>query len=199
MKFREVAKGTRAVKVVEFRLANEERPPVSVGVRVLSGAETAVALEKAIAAAKAAGAKEWLDTHPLCRLHEMAQTLAVACVDVDSRDEPFFISADEILQDCRIGADNIAYLFEHWRSWQAECSLDVKDFTPEQCIGILLEEAVRPESARSPLSTMPRGSLESFFHTTAVLFASLLTRKSDSTSPSESDGTSASKSTESGD
>lgn len=214
MKFREVVKGTRAVKVVTFRLANAERPPapapgekpaedpalISVGLRVLSGAETADSLERAIAAAKAAGAKEWLDTHPLCRLHQMVQTLALACVDPDSRAEPFFASADEILQSELVGTDNIAHLFEQWETWQDECSIETKNLTPEQVIGIILDEATRQEGdAESPLARMRPGLRASFFHTTAVLFANLLTAKSDSTSPDSTDSERTSSSTENGD
>lgn len=199
MKLRNVAKGVRAVKTVTFRLANapEPRPvelgeepvrdehTIEVGVRVLTGGEYAEALSKAQADAQQKGVKEWLDTHPLCRLYEMVHVLAVACVDTEARDEPFFASAQEILDSPEVGEDNIAYLYALQRAWQDECSPFIKDFTAEQVVALLATEAERPENAaeQSPFSRMRASTLESFFRITARLFQGLLITRLVSTSP----------------
>lgn len=187
MRFKELAKGTRAVKEVQFRLANA--PPITLqpgeplpsdeytaklGVRVLTGDEIATVYSKAQAAAKAAGQHEWLSEHPLCRLHEMVQTLLAACVDIEAPAEPFFASAEEILRSPEIGGDNIAYLFEQHGAWQDECSIRTGDLTVEQVIGLLAVEADRPENAESPLVRMRPSSRESFLRITASLFSNLL-------------------------
>ena len=123
-KLRQIEKGTRAVKTVRFRLANAPIPAdwesgqglpddehtIKVGVRVLTGSEIATIYENARRSAKAAGVDTWLDTDPLCRLHEMAETLAIACVDWEAPDEPFFVSAAEVLGSDALGGANIAYL-----------------------------------------------------------------------------------------
>lgn len=207
MKFRDVAKGTRAIKRAEFRLANappvkvplgsplpQDEYTVAVGLRVLTGAEIASVYEKAQAAAKAAGQAEWLSEHPLCRLHEMAQTLAVACVDIEAPAEPFFASAQEVLDSPEIGGDNIAYLYTLHQLWQDQCSIRTDELTVEQVIGLLATEADRPENAESPLARMRPSSVASFLRITASLFMSSLTAKSlsgsgDDTSSSSSERT----------
>lgn len=201
MKLANVAKGTRAVKTVTFRLANApllETPPepgqplprdeytVDVGVRVLTGSEVAEVYQKAQADAVKAGVKEWLDTHPLCRLYEMAHTLAVACVDAEKRDEPFFASVQEILDSPAVGADNITFLYEQHGAWQDECSVRVKYLSVAQVIGLLSQEADRPENAKSPFSLMRAATLVSCLHISAKLFANLLTAKLDSGSSGDS-------------
>lgn len=208
MKLRDLAKGTRAVKQVSFRLANAPEPKVieldepvapdeytaKLCVRVLTGAEFAEAISRAQADALSKGVKEWLDTHPLCRLYEMVHTLAVACVDADCVAEPFFASADEILKSPEVGEDNIAYLYAKHRAWQDECSPFVKDFTLEQVIGLLALEAERPENSDSPLDRMPPVLLKSFIRTTASLFANSLNARLGSGSSGDASTNSTSKS-----
>ena len=201
MKLRDVAKGTWAIKPVPFRLANavEAAQPgqapadapveVTLGVRVLAAAETSTVYEKAQEYARARGVAEWKDDHPICSLARMAFTLAVACVDIDSDPKApqlFFENADEVFTSQHVGEDNIAYLFERWTDWQDACSIEKKNITESELIGILLEEATRAENADSPLDRMRPGLRKSYFRTTAVLFANLLTVKSDFGSPGES-------------
>ena len=188
MKLSQLPKGVRAVKAVPFRLANAPEPSAEegaqdphvhmVGVRVMTGEEIADAYQKAQADAAKRGIKDWLDTHPLCRLHLMAHTLAIACVDADARDEPFFVSADEVMSSPHVGGDNIAYLYEQQQAWQDECSIDAKKYTIEEVIGMLALEAARTENERSPFADMRPSSLKSFMRTTAVLWFSSLTANS---------------------
>lgn len=211
MKFAAIKKGTRAVKAVPFRLANAPDPkPVEpgqdipldeythlVGVRVLTGDEAAEVLEKAQTDAKKRGVPQWLDTHPLCRLYEMAHTVALACVDNEARDEPFFASVEEVLSAPDVGEDNIAYLYEQQKAWQDECSIRTKDLTVEQVMGLLAQEAERPENAPSPFSHLRAASLPSFFRITAFLFRDLLRVSLLSTSSADTSGTPSSSSTSS--
>lgn len=204
MKLRDIAKGKRAVKAVPFRLANAPDPKpvpsgeeatvddeytVLVGVRVLTGDERADALAKAQADARSKGVTEWLDTHPLCLLYEMAHVVALATVDNAKRDEPFFASAAEVLSSPDVGEDNIAYLYEQQRAWQDQCSLrSGRDIGPVEAMALLAQEAERPENAPSPFGHMRAASLPSFFRTTAFLFQNLLTLSSLSTGSGESSG-----------
>jgi len=197
MKLRDLAKGNRAVKAVPFRLANapdaKPVPPgddvvldewtVLIGVRVLTGNEIADVYEKAEADARRKGVKEWLDTHPLCRLYEMVHLVAAACVDVPARAEPFFASAAEVLIPPEVCEDNIAYLYEQQRAWQDECSLrSNRPLSVTETMALLAQEAERPENAQTPFSHLRAASQPSFFHTTALLFQNLLTLSALSTS-----------------
>lgn len=213
MKLRDIAKGTRAVKAVPLRLANapllepgvdwetaDDKGTVLVGLRVLTGAETAEAFEKAQASAAKAGVTQWLATHPLCQLHEMAQLVAFACVDNDVRGEPFFVGgAGEVLSEPAIGTDNIAYLAEQIRRWQDEVSPRARSFSGPELLSAIVREAERPENAPETFFSRLRPSEQtSFFHSTAVLLSTLLTSRSltsaDST-PSSSETTEPSAST----
>jgi hypothetical protein len=207
-KLRDIAKGTRAVKVVPFRPANA--PPleagaerddhtIDVGVRVLTGDEIAEAYSAAQEAALRAGAPQWLDTHPLCRLHEMAQTIAVACVDVDSTDraEPFFVGgAQEALSSPELGGENIAYLYQQFRDWEDECrGTPLDTATPAEVISFVVEEAERPENAAgAPFSRLRPSSQRNLVHSICVLCTSLLTARSLSSSPDDSSTPSTSES-----
>jgi hypothetical protein len=198
MKLREIPKGTRAVKPVPFRLANAPQLPpgqdsdehtYTVGVRVLSPGEIEQLYENAIRDAAKNGVTEWLDTHPLCRLHEMRHAVLLACVDIDSteRAEPFFASMAELADHPGMGGDNLAYLFSQWRLWQDEVSPAGKRHTPGELIALILEEAGRPEhSPDSPFSRLSPSAQQRCFHSTAVLLASSLTDRSLTSSPGES-------------
>jgi hypothetical protein len=189
-KFRDIAKGTKAVKPVPFRAANApllkpgeeaDEHTVMVGVRILNGIETAAVFEQAQSKALAAGVPQWLDTHPLCRLYEMAFTVALSCVDVDSGDrvEPFFVSVDEVLSAPELGPDNIAYLYQQQRFWQDECSPRDAPKTPAQLAAWVAEEAARPEnSPDSPFSRFRPSSQQSLVHSMAVQLWKLLAASS---------------------
>lgn len=194
MKLRDIAKGSRAVKPVKFRLANapllaagaeEDEHTITVGVRVLTPGEVAQVYENAIADAAKQGVGQWLDTHPLCRLHEMQRTVLLACIDYDSaeRAEPFFASLDEVRDHPGMGADNLAYLFAQWRLWQDEVAGNLRK-TPGELVAMIVEEAGRPENAPDgPFSRCSPNMLQDCLHSICVLYVSLLVTKSPSTLP----------------
>ncbi len=201
MKLHEIKKGTRAVKAVPLRLATapllepgvdwetaDDGGTVIVGIRILTGTETSEALEKAQTSAIKAGVPQWLATHPLCQLHEMAQMVAIACVDNDARDEPFFVGgATEVLGDIAIGSENIAYLAQQIRLWQDEVSPRGPEITTERLISAIVQEAERPEHAPEAFFSRLRPSAQlSCFHSIAVLLSSLLTSRSLTSSDSNS-------------
>lgn len=194
MKLRDIEKGIRAVKPVQFRLANapqlaagEETDDhtITVGVRILTPRELEQLYENAIADVAKNGVTQWLDTHPLCRLHEMRHAVLLACVDFDSpeRAEPFFVSMAELAEHPGMGGDNLAYLFAQWRLWQDEVSPQGKKQTPGELIALILEEAGRPEnSPDGPFSRLSPSAQQRCFRSTAVLLATSPTDRSHSTS-----------------
>jgi len=193
MKLHEIKKGTRAVNPVPLRLATapllepgvdwetaDDGGTVIVGVRILTGEETSIALKEAQASVSKAGVPHWLATHPLCQLHEMAQLVAVACVDNDSRDEPFFIGgAAEVLGDIAIGSDNIVYLAQQIEDWQSQVSPRGKEIGNEELFAAIVREAERPENAQETFfSRLRQKERTSCIHSMAVLLSSLLTSRS---------------------
>lgn len=202
MKLREIAKGTRAVRPVSMRLANapavdgpdweNDENTIKVGVRVLTGAEISDALQKAQESVAKAGVPQWLGTHPLCRLHEMAHTVAVGCVDDEKRGEPFFVGGfDEVMGSPEIGSANIAFLFEQIELWNDEVNGRTAKLTAEQLISAVVQEAERPENAPERFfSRLSPASRVSCFHSLAKLLSDLLTNRSASTLPVESSTTS---------
>lgn len=208
MKLSHVAKGTRAVKAVRFKPAIAPQPGSAtsggsvdhllVGVRVLTGAEQAQIYESAAADAREKGVAEWNPDHPICQLYEKAHAIALAYVDVDqatgkpcdsSKLEPFFDGGvRDVLESELVGTDNIVYLYDQFIDWQDECSILAKHLKPDEVISILLAEAARPDNDDSPLDRMRPVLQRAFLRTTAVLYATLLTGKSDSISPEGSSG-----------
>lgn len=200
MKLKDVAKGSWAIRPVTLRLVNTsqaaqpgaapsgESVEVTLGVRLLTGEETAQVYQKAQSDAAKHGVTTWIDEHPLCRLMQAARTLELACVDIDSDPKAparFFESAEEVLTSPNVGTDNIAYLFERWQDFVDDCSIESKTMTADEVVATILAEAERPENAPSPLVRMRPGLRASFLRTTAVLFSSLATSKSPSGSPSD--------------
>jgi hypothetical protein len=190
MKFSELEKGTRAIKVVSFRLGNaplveghkpgdpipEDEFAVRVGLRIMTGEELARVYKEARAAAFAAGCKEWLDSDPVCRLYE-----------------PFFDrGVQQVLSSPELGADNIAYLFEQHRLWEDEANLRVDGLTLSQIWDLMAKEAARSENAVSPLARLRPGALKIYTRTTAVHLATLLMAKSEPGGSSEESSTASS-------
>jgi hypothetical protein len=207
MKFSNLAKGNRALKPVKFRLGNaplptspleatdpipEDEYTARLALKVLTPEETAGVYEKAGKLAREKGVEQWLDTHPICRLYEMACTLFAACVDVEAGEkcEPFFASVDEIVNSPSLGSDNIAHLWEQYTIWQDECSLKVKNFSLEEIIATLYIESEREENAESPLARMRPSMLASFMRTTAKLWLNSLVGSLHSISTASSGSTS---------
>jgi hypothetical protein len=201
MKLREIRKGTRAVRPVLMRLANapavdtpdweSDENTIKVGIRVLTGAEISEALQKAQESVAKAGVPQWLGTHPLCRLHEMAHTVAIGCVDDEKRGEPFFVGGfDEVMASPEIGSANIAFLFEQVELWNEEVNGRSAKLTSEQLISAVVQEAERPEHAPERFfSRLSPASRVSCFHSLAELLSNLLMSRSLSTAPDGSSST----------
>lgn len=211
MRFSEIAKGTRAVKRVKFRLANGPAPSVEpgqappddpstveVGVRVLTGEETATVYYRAQEAARAKGVDTWDGDREVCRLFLYVHSLVLGCVDPDSPEggepRPFFDSAEQILASPDLGTDNIAFLYEQLEAWQDECSIRPTAVGLDQAVAIILREADRPENAKSPFDGMRPAMLRSYLRTLAPLLRDLLRDRLLSTSPSDTSGIATSKS-----
>ena len=193
MKLHQVAQGTRAVKPVPLRLANaplleagvdwekaDDGGTVIVGIRIVTGLETSEAIKKAQDVTAKAGVPQWLATHPLCQLHEMAEMVAIGCVDNEARDEPFFVGgSEEVLASPAIGPENIAYLAEQIRNWQDEVSPRSVAITPEALFSAIVREAERPETAPETFFSQLRPKERaSYTHSMAKLLSDLLTSRS---------------------
>jgi hypothetical protein len=189
MKLHQIVKGTRSIKHVPFRVSNApeitgddwqtDENTIQVGIRALTPGESSEVLAKAQESALAAGAKEWLATHPLCELHLMVHLVAVACVDSEKPGEPFFRSAKEILDSPEIAGDNLAYLAQQAKLWNDEVSPRDKELSAEQLITVIVREAERPENAPETFFSRLRPSSQlSCFHSMAKLLSDLLTGRS---------------------
>ena len=216
MRLRDIEKGKRAIKRIPFRPVKGAVQPgrapleasadeISLGVRVLTGEETAEVYEKAKADALARGAERWDEEDSSCRLHLMVHMVTAGCVEVPDDplapvpDEPapFFDSAEQLRTSTLIGRDNIVYLYDHVEKWQADCGFPERKLTPEQLIGLLMQEAERPENADSPLDRMAPALVRSSFRTMAALYKSSLLGKSASGSsgaPNTASGSATSRS-----
>lgn len=201
MKLNQIAKGTRSVKRIPFRVSNApevqgadwEKDPntIQVGIRALTPAESSEVLEKARESAEKAGVKEWLATHPLCELHLMVHLVAVACVDSEAPSEPFFVGgAKEILDSPEVAGDNLAYLAQQAKLWNDQLGPREPEMTAEQLISALVREAERPENSPEAFFSRLRPSSQlSFFRSTAKLLTSSLMSKYLSGSPEATSST----------
>jgi hypothetical protein len=195
MKLHQIAKGTRSVKRIPFRVSNapevegvdweKDENTIEVGIRALTPAESSEVLEKARDSAEKAGVKEWLATHPLCELHLMVHLVAIACVDSEAPGEPFFVGgAKEILDSPEIAGDNLAYLAQQVKLWNDQLGPREPDMSAEQLISALIKEAERPENAPETFFSRLRPSSQlSFFRSTAKLLTSSLMNRYLSGSP----------------
>jgi hypothetical protein len=127
----------------------------------------------------------------------MGHCVTLACVDNEKRDEPFFASFEELMTSPLIGGDNIAYLYQQQQLWQDECTFRSDKFSLEQAVAMIAVEAERPENSRdSPFSKLRQSSQLSLWHSTCVLFTSLLMGRSLTGTPTESSSSSDAKADE---
>lgn len=205
-KLRDIEKGTWAVQPITLHLANVAAQPgqasdeasatVRVGVRLLLGTETAEVYEKAQSLAKEKGVPEWKDEHPLCRLYLMTCSIHRAVCDVDQDTgkaigsgpfpDAFFDSVEQVLDNKRIGTDNIAYLYEQWVRWQDEKSARNTKVTLNEAIGAILVDMGAPDSPDSPLFSMGHATLVTCIRIMARPLFSLLRTRSPSGQPETS-------------
>ena len=174
---------------------------VEVGLRVLTGAEHSLVLQKAVQFAKdRGGTGEFTD--PQHGLGMQVYTLAIACVDPDSdpRDPvPFFgepgaeqieSAVREILASPMLGRDGIVYLHEAQELWQDMCSPQSHRVSTERFVEIM-RQAATDGDARGFLALRP-GTRWDCFRSISVLHVSSLTHKLPSGVPSQESSSSSS-------
>jgi hypothetical protein len=158
---------------------------VKVDLRVLSGEEEAVVLDKARKFAIGRGVKVPRDGEPIYDLAVMIETLALACVDSESPEEApalFFESSREILDG--MDRERIVYVYTVWETWQEECSPQAKTMPPEEFFDIVVR-AADSEDPTDPFCRLRPGMQWICFRTMASLLISLLPLKSLRSSLSE--------------
>jgi hypothetical protein len=163
------------IRSVPLKLANSEKQ-IDVGLKLLTGSERATIIRKAKAAARDNGADKWDDDDPACVLELWVETVAVACVDVDSdpnSPEPFFASSDEVRSHQFIGEQNIQYLAEVHQSFEEEMSIRPSGMDEREALVIawqIAESEGGSQKGPDPLDGMRLGTLRTF----ARFMASLL-------------------------
>ncbi len=178
-RFAAIVKGTRAVKSVVFPLNGADH---TVGVRPLTGRELGDVLGAGRLYAVAHGLKDPKDGDRLYDLGQMANTLALACVDSDAPDVPYFASADEVLDG--LDPDRIVLLYEEQQAWQDECAPRPDKMGGPEFMATVIELAAW-ESGPDPLRRLRPTLRASFTHTLAAQFMHSLTLRSSSSSASD--------------
>lgn len=117
-----------------------QAPPVApdaeilVDLRVLTGAEESLVLQKARAYAIERGVESPKDGEPLYELAKMAETLALGVLDHESAEDAprvFFDGGAPQVLDA-VDGDRIAFLYARWELWQGECSPRIGTMSGEQ-------------------------------------------------------------------
>jgi hypothetical protein len=193
----DIKKGKKARKTVPFPgiLAQEDgQDGFVLDLVVLTGNQEADALSRARAYAKGKGVDAPKDGEPEYDLGLMVHTLLLACVDHSSPEDapaPFFISADEILEN--LDRERIAYLYTLQQLWQDSLSpAPSKHVTEEQVWGIVIEAA----DAEDPLrffEKLPPVTVARCLLFTAKLLRNALLPKLQPSSSSDTGGESATK------
>lgn len=219
-KLRDIAAGTRAVRHVTLPLVNvrsdllPDLPELAearaadrqhsgqsdapgdcvVGLRVLTGDEYALVLERARQFATARGSADPKPGDPLYDYGEMVHRVVLAAVDPDSdptNPEPFFASTDELMGSPHVGRDGIILLAEQHETWQDLCSPRSLTLSTGQ----LIEFVGKVAAADTPgdfFEQLRPGTLWIFLRILVVLLRSSPTHKWLFGSTSESDTTSSS-------
>ncbi len=171
--FSTIIKGTRAVKVIDFPADNtrcalladlpelaaqraqdaqaaarpEQATPEAqpkIGLRVLTGIETAECLHKAREFAISKGVASPAAGDPIYDLGIMVHTLAIGCVDPDSPESSralfFDGGASQILEG--LDQDRIAFLYARHEIWQDECSPQALRLTTQDAYAHIVKVTV---------------------------------------------------------
>lgn len=110
-----------------------EPEPVWVGFRLLTGLEAGAILEGAREYAKGRGIEDPKPGNELYELGKAIHTLAVACVDADAPDEPFFDGGVQQIQASpELGRDGILALAEQHEAYQDACNAELLKLSPEE-------------------------------------------------------------------
>jgi hypothetical protein len=137
MKFSNVVLGTRAEKSIEMEIRGVVFP---FALRPLTGTEEGDALARATEYATEKKAAKVESGNPLFDLALMLESLAIACVDVDSPKDaraPCFSSAREIAD--ALDGEQIAWLYARYEIWQAECSPSKRARTGADLVKLLVD------------------------------------------------------------
>lgn len=158
MKFRQIAGGTRARKMLELQLFPGVEP-VRVDVRVLAVEEEIEALAQARAYAAQKGLDDPKEGQPVYDLAVMAFVVLLATVDHDSPTDqpaPFF---DSVEQPLSLDRDALQLLYEAQVLWQEQCSPRKLTLSDAEYVGLVMRLA-EGESDNDPfLERLPRASL----------------------------------------
>lgn len=181
MKFRDLAKGTRAT--VRADLPHPQAPEGKVGVlvRVLFADERAQAVSWGREYAKKRGLARGEAGDEEYDIGMMAATAAQACYDLDKPDEPFFVSPDEAIAE--LHPDTLAWLYETWQAHQDAHSPLQKELSPGEFVRLVVEAAGEPDP-KAWRSLAPATQWSSF-RTLAGLYLNSQTPKSPSSSDTE--------------
>src|SRR5688572_14057525 len=117
---------------------------VEVGLRVLTGEETAEVLQKAAEFARERGSTDPKPGDPLYDFGEMVHRVVIAAVDPESdptKPEKFFASVEELLSSPHVGRDGIVLLAEQHETWQDLCSPQALKLSPDELIGFVVKAA----------------------------------------------------------
>jgi hypothetical protein len=164
-KFSQIARGTRALKVIDLPLP--DGVTAKCAVRPLLGSEEAAILTAARAYAKDRGVDDPRDGNPIYELGFWVHTLVHGCVDADDAAAPFFDGGVEQILGA-LDRDRIALMFEQQQAWQDECSPRVTSMTGDEYVAHILKIASSAEDADVPFDRWRPALLASFLRTTAL-------------------------------
>ena len=179
-RFSDIKRQPRATRTISLPVPGGE--DVSVAVQVLTGREFALITSRASEYATALGAKDPKPGVELYDLGVMVHTLLLGCVASDDHTTPFFSSADEILDG--LDTDRIALLYEEQVSWQDECAPRPGRMGDGEFFATVLRFAGWKEGQPDPFPRLRPYLRLSFTHTLAAQYVTLLSQRSESSSPS---------------
>lgn len=169
---------------------------VEIGLRVLSGEENGLVLQKAADYATRKGAKKCDESDPVYNFAVSVYTCAIACVDPDSDPknparffgEEIDGAAEALLKSPHFGRDGIIYLSEQHEVWQDANNPQALKLDIARMWQLVGEVAASPDAG--PFLNLRPGLRQSFVRFMAALLTSLLSDKSLFGLLSGTDGTS---------
>ena len=160
-KFSQIANGAAGIDSVEIPMIGVEKP-VKIGLRVLLSDADDDILKNARAFAIAQGVEDPKDGNPIYDLARARETIALACVDLDSpaQGERFFENAAEVRTG--LDRDRIAYLYERQQRWQDACSPSRKKMGDSEFVAKIIEIAEAGDDDPRPFDELRPILLESY-------------------------------------
>lgn len=138
MKFAALVKGAADVRPVELMLPGHDAPIV-IGQRPISAMEEKDAIDRALLMFDPKGQSKPDSDDPRYVMCIWAQTLLLACQcwDGDDKGQPFFASAEEILQG--LDRDRVSYLYEMQQRIQEDHGFRKEQLSPDEMMGAVHE------------------------------------------------------------